>query len=186
MRFLPFLRGRDVDDGRNPGAAEAVLTGDVCYIRLHAEFRQKDIPLYRLLEESEMRVELQRATREILGPEFEVRSMAVGRGSIEIIALIGTSLYVMSRYKNFVESIELLVAQFRRVVLRFLGQYESEPSEVTTTWTPGSALTTAMVGTTKVYRWHSEPLLLIYVILSHAALLTALLWLVLEGQVGKP
>lgn len=182
MKLLSFLRRKGTDEGQERHVAGTVLTGDVCYVRVYAQIRPTDLPIHRLLMESEMRGELQRATRELLGSEFEVRSMTVGRGSVEILVLIGTALYVISRYKNFVESIELLLAQFRRIALLYFESQGVEPTELSATWSPGPALAAAMTATpvNSAPRTLAEPLLLVYLILSHAVLLAVALWLLID------
>jgi hypothetical protein len=124
--------------------------------------------------------EMVAATHQSLGPEFDVRSMSLTRGSIEFLVTVGAVYYALSRYKNFVESIELLASQLEGVVRRFL-EREMAPQvpqpAVSATWEPGPGL---------VRLEGLEPLLpgiawayplLWYVILSHAALLALFIWL---------
>jgi hypothetical protein len=124
--------------------------------------------------------EIVAATHQSLGPEFDVRSMSLTRGSIEILVTIGAVYYALSRYKNFVESIDLLASQLMGVVRRFLERAMPQhvpQLAVSATWEPGPAL---------VRLEGLEPLLpgvawayplLWYVILSHAALLALFIWL---------
>jgi hypothetical protein len=104
--------------------------------------------------------------------------MSIARGSIEILVTIGAVYYAISRYKNFVESIELLASQLTGVVRRFLERaMPIKELAVSATWEPGAGLIRLEVE-------HPVPVaaswaypLLWYVIVSHAALLVLFIWL---------
>lgn len=165
--------------------ARSVLSGAVCtvHIVVNMDFESEQ-RVWELLGEGLYKANLQSAmlaaTHQSLGPEFDVRSMSVTRGSIEILVTIGAVYYALSRYKNFVESIELLASQLAGVVRRFLEEamrHQPVPQlSVSGTWEPGPALVRleAFEPVLPGIAW-AYPLLW-YVILRHAALLALFIW----------
>lgn len=162
-----------------------VISGDVCLVRLTVT-SPNDGPLdefpLKILGNSEqrLRAELTEAVKQSLGQEFEIRSMTVGRGSVEILVLIGTAYYVVSRYKNFVESMELMVRQVKEVVRRFFERAAPVRVVVSGSWAP-------VGGVIQSSPLQSDPaegrntFVVWYLILSHAGMLIALLWLLVSG-----
>ncbi len=132
---------------------------------------------FRLTDD--LKTEMLHATHQILGPEFDIRSMSIARGSIEIFVTIGAVYYAVSRYKNFVESIELLNKQLAGVVRRFFEERFQRPivADVFSTWEPGSGLVGLAASDTPFSSAAWAYPLLWYVILSHAALLALFIWL---------
>jgi hypothetical protein len=133
---------------------------------------------WKILSNSEQRLrkEITSVVKESLGPEFEVRALAVGRGSVEIVILIGTVYYVVSRYKNFVDSIELMVRQLQQAVRHFFEISAPTRVSVSGSWTPGAGLWQAGVAPAETPR-SSSHLLLVYMVISHAGMLVVLVWL---------
>jgi hypothetical protein len=127
--------------------------------------------------DQELRERISGIVRETLGPPFEVRLVAVGRGSIEVIVLIGTTYYAISRYKNFVESIELVVRQITDLVRHIFGRATPTPVTATGTWAPAQGMLAALPR--RRVRAGSS-LVLWYLILSHAAMMVVILWFVLS------
>lgn len=127
-----------------------LISGEVVFVRLTVDMAQgpetNDF-LWSVVqhESSELRERMSAAVHEHLGPEFDVRSMSFARGSLEILLVVGTLYYAVSRYKNFVESVELLLAQLRRVVSDFFGRRTQGPLTVTSNWTPGPGLVQSAV-----------------------------------------
>jgi len=113
---------------------------------------------------------------EALGPEFQVQSLTIGRGSIEILILIGTTYYAVSRYKNFIESIELLVRQLKDIVKHFFERAAPMRVTVSAAWTPGNGLASVAAPHDDAAAERVSPALW-YLILSHAAMLAVVLWL---------
>lgn len=172
-RWFPFL-GRRI-----------VLSGDVMTLRFiisardDQEFDQRLRGLaYDLRDELE--AEVRQATWRLLGSEFEVRSIVFGRSSLEILVAIGTAYYVVSRYKNFIESVQLLISQLKSLFERFFRPRVPVPIYVNGDWLPGPGLVTA--GQIYAPYGSGDPngILLIYLILSHAALLALFIWMVLR------
>ena len=160
---------------------QAVLSGDVCSLRVvitgtDGDHSSRNLWSFLEKESQNLHSKISAAVRQHLGIEFEVRSITFGTGSIEMLVIIGTAYYVVSRYKNFVESIELLVNQVKQIVTRLFTQPDFQNTlnnrltniSVSATWSPGPALVRAEtidIGT-------STPgfsLLLLYFIVSHAA-----------------
>jgi hypothetical protein len=118
------------------------LSGEVIVIRLTAEALEPEgnERLWRIASEDSYRLRenIAAAVHTYMGPEFDVRSMSFARGSLELLVVVGTLYYAVSRYKNFVESIELLIAQLKRVTAAFFGPPRMlEPVSVQGNWTPG-------------------------------------------------
>jgi len=126
-----------------------------------------------------LREEVEVAVKETLGGEFALTSLTVGKGSIEIVAIIGTTFYAISRWKSFVESIELMVEQLKRVIRRHLEKASPSHPTITATWTPGRGLATI---TQREPRFERASLVTWYLVLSHALMLIALLALLLWGK----
>jgi hypothetical protein len=162
-----------------------IISGDVCLVRLTVtspdDVRLDDFAP-KILGNSELRLrdEIADAVKQSLGQEFEVRSMTIGRGSIEILVLIGTAYYVVSRYKNFVESMELMVRQVKGVVRRFFESTLPIRAVVDGSWAP-------IGGIVQSSPLQPEPgqernmYVVWYLILSHAGMLTVLLWLLIRN-----
>lgn len=163
----------------------SVLSGAVCTIHIiikNVDSESEDQVLRGLWHPfSDLRSEILATTHQVLGPEFDIRSMSLARGSIEIFVTIGAIYYAMSRYKNFVESIELLATQLTGVVRRLLDPMINQPIStisIWATWEPGPGLIRLEVEDhpSPVNGFWAYPLLW-YVIVTHAALLTLLIWL---------
>lgn len=165
-------------------ASSTAISGEVCLIRLNVSTHESDGPFerypWKYLDNSEigLRDEVEKAVRTTLGSEFHLDALAMGPGSIEIFVLIGTAYYALSRYKSLVESIELLVSQLKTIVQRFFERMAPMHSIVRATWSPGRGLLAA-ARTRSSSRSHAA-LVTWYLVLSHAAMLGALLWLLLE------
>lgn len=139
--------------------------------------------LWKLVERegSKLRDRLGATIHEHLGPEFDVRSMSFARGSVEILLVVGTLYYAVSCYKNFVESIELLLTQLRRIVSDFFDQRGPGPVSVTANWTPGPGLVQSAAAVSGLGVSTNVSAVVWYLIVSHAAMLTAMLWLLLNA-----
>jgi hypothetical protein len=115
-----------------------VLSGDVAYFRcvMTAEDENR---LWDLAVESRsnLQYEIERVVHDTIGPEFTVRDVRVVRGSVTLLFAIGTTYYVISRYKNFMESLELLQSQLKRAMRGYFGN--TQPT-VDVTWNAGPSL----------------------------------------------
>lgn len=119
------------------------VSGDICILKfkviIDREFDSKDeVYPWRLLENSnyDLKSEVDEVIKKTLGEQFEISSFSIGRGSIEIIAIIGTSYYVIANYKGFIESIELLVGQCKNVLHKFFSNRRPCNPSVTGSWIP--------------------------------------------------
>jgi len=99
-----------------------VLSGDVAFFRLTITTPEPEALDYDHFRQSPMFVELMHegnfmmmegqvdeAVRRHLGNEFEARGISFARGSILVLVAIGTVYEVISKYKDFVESLERLL-----------------------------------------------------------------------------
>jgi hypothetical protein len=170
-----------------PVGRRLVLSGEVLSVRLTVtldhDFEREAWHILGDVREK-LRSEIIAVTQQNLGPEFDVRSMTFARGSIEILVTIGAVYYAVSRYKPFVESVELFVSQLTGVVRRFFHGSLPLPSQdvaVSATWSPGPAFAgrEAVLTPGEGPDW-AFPLLW-YLIVSHAALIAVLIWIL----VGK-
>jgi hypothetical protein len=165
-----------------------ILSGEVLLVRLivQAEGLEGDETMWRIISQEgyELRERMAASVHEHVGPEFDIRSMSFARGSLEILVVIGTLYYGVSRYKNFVESIELSVAQLKRVVSAFFDRRMPSPVSVQGNWTPGPGLVQATPRLSGGIIGDSPGLVVWYLVLSHAAMLAVLLWLLVRG--GRP
>ena len=131
-----------------------------------------------------MQYEMNEVVRAVLGKDFYIRTVTVGKGSIEllvILATVGTIYMGFSRYKNFIESGQLLQSQLEGIIRKFI----SEPGEFSSTWVPGPSLafveTAFSSGPEQATSAPSLTMIVIwYLILSHAALLAAALWTIFK------
>ena len=169
-----------------PFRRRLLISGEVLFIRLTVDMEhgpETNEFLWRVVEQgsSKLRERMGATIHEHLGSEFDVRSMSFARGSVEILLIVGTLYYTVSRYKNFVESIELLLAQLRRTVSDFFDQRGPGPVSVTGNWTPGPGLVQSAAATSALGVSTSLSAVVWYMIVSHAAMLTAILWLLLNA-----
>jgi hypothetical protein len=108
------------------------------------------------------------------------------RGSVEIVlvvAAVGTVYVLVSRYKNFVESINLLVRHLKRVIERFFMGGGPFRFTVEGSWSPERGLDNAKMlpaAPAGWREWDVSRILLAYLILSHAALLIVFIWLIVS------
>lgn len=160
------------------------LSGDVLSIRVIFEFAEqyeKDRELWLFLQEfrDELESQTKQTVRHYLGDEFEVRDISYHHGSLEILIVIGTGYYVISRYKNFVESIELLALQLKKLLTHFFYRHKPTPLKVFATWIPGPALVNVDMQFNQS-PMESSSILLWYLVLSHAILLSVMIWMLVR------
>jgi hypothetical protein len=158
-----------------------VINGDVMMCRLkvtasNPDFDSELFDIFARARDKELEAEIRELTERILGPEFEVRSISYRRGSVEIIAIVGVAFYAVSRYKNFVESLELLYSQLKGSIQRFANGRVPGPTTVDGSWSPGPALVLAESRLGGVNAFDVTSILLWYLIVSHAALMTLFIW----------
>lgn len=168
----------------------AIISGDVCLVRLCVESRDdqdlKHWP-WRFIEMSDngadqrLRKELTSTVEETLGSEFEVRSLTFGRGSLVILAAIGVAYHAIASYKDFVDSIVLMVSQLKAVIRRFFEHESPRSVAVSATWTPGFGLMAVRASSGHASVPQAPSLVMWYLVLSHAAILTVLLWMLLSS-----
>jgi len=161
------------------------LSGHICTIRLVASSFQKQEWDERTLEwlkknRDAFESELKNEVKIVLGNHFKVTQIDYFRGSVEIsviIAAVGVVYYAISRYKNFIESLDLLVFHLRKLLHGFAGPMDSQ---VTGEWLPGPNMIQVndidseinIIGITKLLIW--------YLILTNVALLSLLIWILIR------
>jgi hypothetical protein len=134
-----------------------------------------------------LEAEIEQQVQQTLGAEFEVSNVEFRKGSIEVyvaITAVGTFFMGFSRYESFVKSVNLLVSQLRGLLQRFFGQAPvgapGMPVSVTGSWQPSPVITAANQSFDASSGLDSCQMVLAYLLLSHAALLGTLLWLVVR------
>ena len=166
----------------NPFAEQMVLSGDVVYYRFIMRMENLDAEegAWRSLvkDRQSMEEEMSRVTKEMLGLEFDIRNITPLRGSIEILVVVGTTYYAVSRYKNLIESLELLKDQLERLIRRFFSNRTPEPLSVTSSMTLGPSVASRMMSDGSTF--DANKLLLGYLILSHAAMLVLFIWIIIK------
>jgi hypothetical protein len=120
-----------------------------------------------------------------LGDNFEVVGLNISPGSAHIwihLAAVGAIYMGLSRYKSLVESVNLLTSQLTGVVRRILEPFQMDDENliIRSNWTPGPAIMTASQSLASQNRLDSCSFLLMYLVLSHAALLALFFWLVIR------
>ena len=168
-----------------PIPGRLILSGEVLFVRLVVESTSdssNDEWLWATAQKEgyRLREEMNAAIHEHLGPEFDVRSMSLARGSLEILVVIGTLYYAVSRYKNFIESVELAVAQLKRVVGSFFERRGPVQLPVRATWNPGPGLVLSSRSFAMGLDGGVSGLVVCYLVLSHAAMLAMLMWLLIS------
>ena len=127
-----------------PFRRRMILSGEVLVVRLVADPAvEHDVGFLWTIVANEgyrLREDVNTAIHEHLGPEFDIRSMSFARGSLEIFVVIGMVYYAVSRYKNFLESVDFLITQLKRVVGAFFEHRGQGPFSVRGSWTPGPGL----------------------------------------------
>jgi hypothetical protein len=160
----------------------AVLEGNVGVVRIEVRGfldRELDAKIANTIEEGreQLEAEVSDAVRRDLGREFKVEEIVVQRGSVEILVFIATAYYAASHYKDFIESVHLLVLHLRLLITRLLPRRSSQDVWVDASWVPSPLL--AELERSQLVapaRWDINGALLLYLVLSNAALLAFLLW----------
>jgi hypothetical protein len=135
----------------------------------------------------QLELEIANLVRQTLGPEFEVYNVRIEKGSITVwvvLSVLGTLFMGVSRYESFIKSVNLLMSQLKGLLGRFFGQAPGNerrpPVTVTGSWEPSEVVTTAHQALSHSKGIDSSQVVLAYLLLSHAALLGVLVWLVIR------
>jgi hypothetical protein len=135
----------------------------------------------------QLEVDIDDAVQQTLGPEFEVRDVEVEKGSITVFVVLGTvgTLFLgFSRYESFIKSVNLLLSQLKGLLQRFFGQAPGggtrPPVSVTGSWQPEPVVTSAYQAFSASTGIDSSQIMLAYLLLSHAALMGVLVWLIIR------
>ncbi len=165
------------------------IYGFIGFVRLTLNTDGEDDKLLGYARElhRELESEIDLQVQQTLGPEFEVLNVEINRGSITLlIALgaVGTFYMGFSRYESFVKSANLLVSQLKGLVQRFFGQAPGGgirlPLSVTGSWQPSAVIAEANRTFDASSGIDSCQVVLAYLLLSHAAMMGVLIWLVIR------
>jgi hypothetical protein len=178
-----------------PERNSVLISGVVSFFQIHVQREylstkdEEDDYLYRTALEIQQRLrhEIQEQVRLTLGPEFQVQSFDIRKGSLTLFVVVSTAFafYMgFSRYESFIKSANLLVSQLKVIVQRILGQTTTAGSgnlDVQGTWVPLAPITEAHNALSPGRRGFDNcRLLLLYVLTSHVALLAVFIWLLLR------
>jgi hypothetical protein len=154
-------------------------------VRTGTENYDNDLLAYARERYRELEAEIDNEVRQTLGPEFEVQNVELHKGSITVLVVLGVAgtIYMgFSRYESFIKSVNLLVSQLKGLLQRFFAQppgvAANSPVSVTGSWQPGPVVTAASHVLSSSTGIDSCQIVLGYLLLSHAALVAVLLWLV--------
>ena len=165
------------------------IYGFIGLVRLSVNTNDEDSELLGYARElhRKLEAEIDLQVQQTLGPEFEVLNVEINRGSITLliaVGAVGTFYMGFSRYEGFVKSVNLLVSQLRGLLQRFFGQAPGgatrPPVSVTGSWQPGPVVIAANQTLDASSGIDSCQIVLAYLLLSHAALLGVLIWLVIR------
>ena len=129
--------------------------------------------------------EIEQQVKETLGPDFEVIRVDIRQGSVTlwiVIGAVGTFFMGFSRYESFIKSVNLLVDHLKGLLRRFFSDVPGGGPTVSATgsWQPAPVITAANQVFTSSSGLDSGMIMLIYLMLSHAAMTTILLWLLVR------
>lgn len=123
--------------------------------------------------------EIQEQVDLYLGKGVKIQDLRIKRGTIEIVVILGTAYAIylgFSKYKNFIESAQLLKSQIRRIFRRWLERYGVRSVDGDVILSPNLPDVNMRTDSDKTLTM----VLLIYLLLSHAALLAFFIWLAVK------
>jgi len=109
-----------------------VFKGEVARLTVFIDFEDEhDDQIYtenQLLQsfqkkEKELELEISELIRKYLGKQFTLESISIKKGSITIIAIIAATIAtfdLISKYKDFIDSLDLIKNQVSRLINRFI------------------------------------------------------------------
>ncbi len=121
------------------------IHGEILYLRFlldTTDLKKEDEFLYTYANKNKEKIKSQinEAVRSGLGSDFNVQSITYYPGSLTILVVIGTTYYAISRYKSFIESVELLVSQIRNLLSTTVSQGTNSRISASSNWIPGPGL----------------------------------------------
>jgi hypothetical protein len=166
------------------------IYGFLGYLQFTANMEDDDEGfLYRVAQDRHERLELEirRQVETTLGPDFQVSRINIEKGSVEILVGLGMAITIFmtfSRYESFIKSVNLLVSQIKDLLRRlFESASPGAPGidvNVTGSWQPSQTVLAAQERLSISSGLDYGSFLLIYLTISHAALLALLVWLVIK------
>jgi hypothetical protein len=162
-----------------------VVSGEVAFLRFRVSATDDPESEERLLSflkemRRELELEASRTILEVLGNDYELVRLGVRKGSIEILVVVGAIYATISQYKEFVESMNLLVSHLRNLIRRFFRRTQASGISVEATWAPGPPV---LLAGKEIRSWKVDRITVLviwYLILSHAALFVLLAWITIK------
>jgi hypothetical protein len=159
---------------------EKLITGNVAILKFYISTNgQEEDNLFEktLQNQDKLKIEIKENIKEILGSQFELVKFEIRKGSIEIILIIGTIYVVISRYKNFVDSLRLLKNQLDILFNRFYGRHRVYSNiHIESSLTLGEGVTDAK----SVVDYSMYNYVVIYLILTNFILIGTIVYIVLK------
>jgi len=123
-----------------------VLSGDVAFVRLKISSRDFPLDFEEVIHggpgrngilqgEHEFESEVESAIKRQLGQEFQFRGIAFSEGSILALVVVGTIYEVVSKYKDFVESMQRLLSDLKTIFRRVFRGWATDVT-VEASWSP--------------------------------------------------
>lgn len=164
---------------------EKVITGNVAILKFYISIKDSKINdneetnLYNITQEyqEKLKVEIEENIKGILGSQFDLVKFEIRKGSVEVILIIGTTYVVISRYKNFVESLKILKNQLENIFRRFYNRGQNFPNiSIDSSLTLGAGLTDAKA----VFDINMYNFVVLYLILTNLILIGTLIYLAVK------
>jgi hypothetical protein len=155
--------------------------GDLAYFMLSIDSYDDAGVLDTLGSKEKLDREFFLAVHRTLGQQYDIRIISISQGTAMVliaISIIGGAYVTISQYHDFVESLELLLDQIKNILRRLLSSYEPSiessylinPRLPVPSMAPSSNSAPAI---TNNFFW--------YMVLSNAALLATLIYILLKN-----
>ena len=166
-----------------------LLSGDVINLHFKVQVNDNidmDNRLWEMLVETEkkLKIKLEESVYNHFHGQLEIKDIFFSRGSVTILIILGSTYYAISKYKSFIESIELLISHIKSILRRHFNT--GSPSnlinisdmQITGSWTDGPALTNSVVQPFISGYQISTNFLLGYLVFSHLIMLATIIFMV--------
>lgn len=160
----------------------------VLRFRVTADFGDDGF-LYRYAQERReiLLKEMNQRVTESVGTDYEIIGFEINEGSVVltvILGTIGTTYVTLSQYEDFIKGITRLTSQLKHMFERFFASVPTGPPGIEVTvresWEPSPAVSTAQHALMMEPRLDINASMVFYLIVSNAALLATLIWLLIR------
>ena len=163
---------------------KVLLHGEIVSYQFIIEVAEEGQALeYLQSNRTQIENEIQEQVDLYLGKGVKIQDLRIRRGTIEIIVILGTAYAIylgFSRYKNFIESAQLLKSQIGRIFRRWVERYGVRSVHDNVILSPDLPDVGMRTDSDKTLTM----ILLGYLLLSHAALLAFFIWIAVKKLGG--